>query len=504
MDRKSWSRLWSAFAVALLLTALAPLAHAQGVTTGSMSGIARDAQGGVMPGVAVSALHEPSGTTYESVTQGDGRFFIAAMRVGGPYTVTAKIPGFKDEVRPNQVVNLGTSTDLTFTMSVAGVAESVTVVGTSDTVFSSSRTGASTAVLREELASLPTVSGRMNDMTRLSPQYGGSGTFAGQDNRMNNITVDGSYFNNSFGLAGQPGDRTGVAPISLEAIEQVQVSVAPYDVRQGNFVGAGVNTVTRSGTNAFTGSVYYRYRNESFVGTKAGANTFNPGTFKTTDIGEWVGGPIIKNKLFFFESWEKQEDSRPLTTYTSNPGGAPATGNMTRVLSSDLSGLSSFLSSKFKYDTGPFDNISKTTPGKPFLIKGDYNLNGSNKITFRYNQLASNTPVMLSSSGSYGSPSGRQTFSNNFLSYQNSNYQIMENILSGIGEWNGVFGGNKANNLIVGYTKQDESRNSRGTLFPWPRYVHGQRAALKFLVVELLDGFVGLFGRREFNEGEAA
>ena len=124
---------------------------------------------------------------------------------------------------------------------------------------------------------LPTVSGRINDITRLTPQYGGSGSFAGQDNRMNNITVDGSYFNNSFGLGGQPGDRTGVAPISLEAIEQVQVSVAPFDVRQANFVGAGVNTVTRSGTNRLSASIYHRFRNESFVGTEAQGLAFNPG-----------------------------------------------------------------------------------------------------------------------------------------------------------------------------------------------------------------------------------
>src|SRR5262249_57873348 len=160
----------------------------------------------------------------------------------------------------------------------------------SEAVCSSRHRGAATAVMREELASLPTISGRINDMTRLSPQYTGGGGFAGADNRMNNITVDGAYFNNSFGLAGQPGDRTGVAPISLEAIEQVQVSIAPFDVRQGNFVGAGVNTVTRSGTNKLTGSGYYRYRNESYVGTEAAGQAFNPGTFKTTNRGERVGG----------------------------------------------------------------------------------------------------------------------------------------------------------------------------------------------------------------------
>ena len=162
-------------------------------------------------------------------------------------------------------MSLGVTQDLDFSLKVATVAETITVVGQSDPVFSSGRTGAATAVMREDLATLPTISGRITDITRLTPQYGGSGTFAGQDNRANNMTVDGAYFNNSFGLGvttGGIGDRTGVAPISLEAIEQVQVSVAPYDVRQGNFTGAGVNTVTRSGTNNFTASAYYRTRNE--------------------------------------------------------------------------------------------------------------------------------------------------------------------------------------------------------------------------------------------------
>src|SRR5206468_11864757 len=172
-------------------------------------------------------------------------------------------------------------------------------------------TGAATAVTRDDLEILPTVSGRINDLTRLSPEYTGSGTFSGQDNRMNNITVDGSYFNNSFGLGGQPGDRTGVAPISLEAIEQVQVNVAPYDVRQGNFVGAGINTVTRGGTNRLTGSAYHRFRNERFVGTEAKALPFNPGTFNTRTTGVWAGGPILKNRLFAFGNFEDQSDTRP-------------------------------------------------------------------------------------------------------------------------------------------------------------------------------------------------
>ena len=201
-----------------------------------------------------------------------------------------------------------------------------------DPVFSSSRTGAATAVSRADIAELPTISGRISDVTRLTPQASGT-SFAGQDNRQNNMTVDGSYFNSPFGLGeGQPGGRTGVAPISLESIEQVQVSVAPFDVRQGNFVGAAVNTVTRSGTNQLTASVYHRMRNEDFVGTEANGLTVNPGTFTFRDTGVWAGGPIVRNRLFVFGNYENEEDKRPLHTFRANNGGEPVGGNVTRVL----------------------------------------------------------------------------------------------------------------------------------------------------------------------------
>ena len=169
----------------------------------------------------------------------------------------------------NVEINLGVATDLNVDVKPIAVTETVTVTAQSDTVFSSGRTGAATSVNRETLASMPTVRGLISDFTRLTPQTSGANSFGGADNRMNNMTVNGAAFNNSFGLGGQPGERTGVAPISLEAIEQVQVSIAPYDVRQGNFVGASVDTITRSGTNSLRGSVYHRFRNEDFVGTEA-------------------------------------------------------------------------------------------------------------------------------------------------------------------------------------------------------------------------------------------
>src|SRR5262249_34268133 len=189
------------------------------------------------------------------------------------------------------------------------------------------------------------------DLTRLTPQASGS-SYAGGDNRENNMTVDGSSFNNSYGLGdGQPGGRTNVAPISLESIEQVQVSIAPFDVRQGNFVGASVNTVTRSGANQPTGSFYYRYRNQDFIGSNAHGFFVNPGTFTDRNIGFWVGGPIVKNRLFAFANYENQKNTAPLHTFLANTGGQPVGGSTTRVLASDLDALSAFLKTNFGYDT---------------------------------------------------------------------------------------------------------------------------------------------------------
>lgn len=464
MNNSRRLRALSAIAAALMFVASAATARAQGVTTASVTGIVQDAQGGVIPGATIVATHEPSGTTYEATTQGDGRFLIPGMRVGGPYRITAALSGFATEEKTNVTLSLGATQDLEFSLKLAGVSETVQVVAETSPVFSSTRTGAVTAMTRDELATLPTISGRINDITRLSPQAGSGGTFAGQDNRMNNITIDGSYFNNSFGLGGQPGDRTGVAPVSLEAIEQIQVSVAPYDVRQGNFVGAGVNMVTRSGTNRLVGSVYTRYRNESFVGTDAAGLAFNPGTFKTTNTGAWLGGPIIRNKLFVFGSFERQEDVRPITNFRANRGGEPAVGGVTRVLASDLQGISTFLRNNFNYDTGGFDDLDDTTPAKPFLVKTDYNLGNRNKISFRYSQLSSRTDVNLSGSSAAGF--GRGTNSTNFLNFQSSNYQILENFKSGIGEWNSFLGDKMSNSLVVGYTTNDESRGVP-QLFPF-------------------------------------
>jgi hypothetical protein len=350
---------------------------------------------------------------------------------------------------------------------VRAIAVQETVVVTAqaaDAVFSSSRTGAAMSVSRADIALLPTISGRISDLTRLTPQATGT-SFAGQDNRQNNMTVDGSYFNSPFGLGqGQPGGRTLVAPISLESIEQVQVSVAPYDVRQGNFIGGAVNTVTRSGTNQFTGSVYYRKRNEDYVGTEARGLAVNPGTFTFKNIGVWAGAPIVRNKLFVFGNYEDEKRSAPLHTFTANTGGQPVGGSVSRVLASDLDTLSAYLKQNFSYTTGGYQNLPAETPAKRYLLRGDYNMSNSNKISFRYSQLDSSDGKILSGSTSAGL--GR-TLGTGFLPFAASNYAQLENIKSGVGEWNAVLGSSMSNSMIGGYTTNNENRTDPGKLFPF-------------------------------------
>jgi hypothetical protein len=440
---------------------------AQGVTTSAIDGLVVDADGQARPGAHVLAVHTPSGTTYSTVSRGDGRFSIPGMRVGGPYRVTVSLIGFEPWVVEDVLLNLGVATNLQVDLRETAIElEGIRVTAT-DAIFSSERTGAATSVSRQALAAMPTINRRIEDFARLTPQYSGTGfgfSFAGQDNRLNNMTVDGSYFNNSFGLSGQPGDRTGVAPISLDAVEQIHINIAPYDVRQGNFVGAGVNTVTRSGTNQLRGSMYYQHRNEGWVGTDARGLDVDPGSFRFNQIGGWLSGPIIRNRLFYFVSLENEGLTEPATTFRANRGGEAIEGGVTRVEAGVLDQLSSYLATNFGYETGPYQGYDHETPAFRFLTKLDYNIDDRNKLSLRYTHLDSRTDVLASNSSSLGFGNRRSNV--NAINFQNSNYIIQENIRSVVGELNSMVRPNMANNLIIGYTYHDESRDSRGTFFP--------------------------------------
>ncbi|CAG1770509.1 partial Protein oar, partial [uncultured bacterium] len=439
---------------------------AQVITTGSMSGVVKDRNGEPLPAANIVVLHEPSGTVYGSAARMDGKFNVPGLRVGGPYKVTASYVGYSKQTIENVYLELGQNFTVEFVLSEDALqVGEITITAERGEIISADRTGTSTNIKRESIERLPTISRRMEDVTRLTPQFGRNSSFGGIDNRLNNITIDGSYFNNSFGLAGLPGDRTGVSPISLDAVEQIQVNISPFDVRQGNFVGAGVNSVTKSGTNEYSGSVYYNYRNNDMVGEKAKDAVINVGTFKFNQFGLRVGGPIIENKLFFFANFETDNLTQPGTTFLANNGGQPIGGNVTRVLARQLDSLSTFLGSNFNYETGPYQGYDFETPSTRFLFKLDYNLDNSNKISLRYTHLDSYTDVLLSNSSSLGFGTRRSNL--NGLNYQNSNYKILEDIRSIVGEWNSIISSNLTNNLIVGYTYNDESRESMGTMFPF-------------------------------------
>ena len=472
--RSAWARVVAVLAIVAF--AAVPAIHAQGVTTASITGVVTDSANVPLAGAHVSAVHRPSGTQYVASTNAEGRFFIPGMRIGGPYTVTVSSIGYRRAAEDRIFLQLGVGADLRFKMGQVSVElEALTVTGETDPVFSSNRTGAATALTNEQVSALPTISRRVEDMLRLTPQYSPNSngySFAGQMNYYNNMTIDGSYFNNSFGLGSQPGDRTGVAAVSLDALDQIEVNVAPYDVRQGNFVGAGINMVTKSGTNDFRGSLYYNARNNHFVGTHAGANTFNPGTFKYNDIGVNLGGPIIKDRLFFFASYENDAQTAPGTTFLANTGTQTVGGNITRVLASDLDALSSYLQSNFNYTTGPYQGYDFKIPSTRFLTRLDFNVNSRNKISVRYNLLNSQSPQLVSNSNSLGV--GNRRTSVNSLNFSNSNYAIMENNRSIVGEWNSTISSLFSNNFIIGYTKSDESRVTISP--PW------------FPLVEILNG----------------
>lgn len=430
------------------------------VTTASIDGIVVDSNGEPLAGANVVAVHEPSGTKRGVSTRSNGRFTIPNLRIGGPYTVTATFVGFQKQDQGDITLTLGKTQTVNFQMveDVADLSEIVVTAGSED--INDGRTGAATTIDNAEITKLPTITRSAEDIYRLSPSSDGN-SFAGRNDQFNNFSLDGSIFNNPFGLdAATPGGQSNAQPISLDAIDQIQVSVAPYDVTQAGFTGAAVNAVTKSGTNNYEGSVFGYYRNEDLTGgTVAGNDIFVP-DLTQSQAGFSLGGPIMEDKLFFFANFEFDLRDDLGSNFLADGPGVSGT-NVSRVDEADLLAVSNLLESRYDYQTGAFERYSHDTDNNKGIFKLDWNINDSHSLTATYNFLDA-----FREQNAHPSALGRRGPDATTLQFFNSGYRINNKIQSGIVELRSIFGNKYSNKLQVGFTHFDDSRDPFSSPFP--------------------------------------
>ncbi|RZK42507.1 MAG: TonB-dependent receptor [Hymenobacter sp.] len=469
----------------LLLTVLAvQQGWAQGTTTSSLVGTITDQKGELLPGATIIAVHTPTGTQYVGPSNAQGRYSIQNMRVGGPYTVKISFVGFQDFTRDNVFLILGQDQRIDAKLGDAAtqLAEA-TVVGTNPrSILNAERSGPITNISTEQLQQLPTINRSVNDFLRLTPQASpiSTGSIGGGNYRQNNITFDGSDFNNNFGIGGNlPANGS---PISLDAIETLTVNIAPFDVRQSGFVGSAVNAVTRSGTNQVQGSVYGFYRNQKYYGTNVGGAELPAlNNVSVKQYGFRVGGPIIKDKLFFFLNAERSTEDVPgqqnvASTAATGPGSYGSANNITKTSAATLDSYSSYLQNTYGYATGPYQGYNFQNERTQVLGRLDWNINNKNRLSVRYNQVKSNVPSFLSTSRS---PLGSfpNTRSSLFaLPFANSNYSTEYNFYSGALELNSTLGSRIFNTLRATYTHQNEPRSTNSSVFPFVDILDGTGA----------------------------
>jgi len=461
----------------LLSACIAVSAFAQ-ITTASLGGRVVDGNGEPVPGVAVVATHTPSGTSYGVVTNADGRYAIQGMRAGGPYEVEVSSLGYTTATYTGITLQLAETYSLNAELKEESLnlGEAV-VIATPASKFSTEKTGAATNINNEQIAALPTISRSIEDITKLSP-YGGNGmSFAGTDGRTANFTVDGANFNNNFGLSDAlPG---GGSPISIDAIEEMQVVISPYDVRQNNFVGGGVNAITKSGTNTFKGTAYYYHRNENMRGNMVDGDAIATARDmdRTTIYGFTLGGPIIKNKLFFFVNYEQTTKPTVANSWHASEGAATEgdiNKNQSRVGTDDLKKVSDFVKEKYGYDTGSWTDFPADEGVQKILARIDWNITNQHHLAVRYNRTV-NTRWSLPNQSS--SNCGQRTTESRVglygFSYANSMYSMLNNANTFSFDLNSRFSNVLSNQLLVTYSDLSDLRGTNSAEFPFVDILDG-------------------------------
>lgn len=424
------------------------------VTTSSLSGRTID-NSGILPGAIIQARHEPSGTTYQTVANEDGRFLIQGMRTGGPYTVVVSLIGYNKYTQNNINLRLGETYDIQAIVLSSSDKELGEVVVTANRrdIFDGKKTGAASNFSTSQINNTASVSRSVYDVTKLVPQASvtGSGmSFAGSNNRYNSFQIDGTVNNDVFGLSssGTNGGQAGANPISLDAIEEIQVVIAPFDVRQSGFTGGGINAITKSGTNTFHGSAYGYYNNQNFIGKTPGdvSGRTKLGDQSSKTYGATFGGPIIKNKLFFFGNVEQVKETYPSTNNIGTQSSSLNTGEVDQIITKikDLTG---------GYNGGGYGSQDIDTKSTKVLGRIDWNINAHNKFTARYSYL-----------------DGRKlVFSNKPAAalLNNSGYYMNNKTHSFVAELNSTFNDRWSNEFRFGYTRVRDSRDAVGQAMPY-------------------------------------
>ena len=444
------------------------------ITTSGMSGKVT-ADGEDVIGATIEVVHVPSGTKYQAVTNAKGMYAINGMRPGGPYRVNVSYIGYQSKSFDNVSLQLGQTYNLNVGLLEDAQQLGEVVVSAKATKFTTEKTGASTNIDNQMLQNMPSVSHSITDYTRLSP-YGGNGmSFAGADGRTANFTVDGADFNNNFGLSSNlPG---GGSPISIDAIEEMQVVISPFDVRQTNFVGGGLNAITKSGTNTFRGTAYVYHQNEQMRGDAVDGEQISGAREKdrTTTWGMTLGGPIIKNKLFFFVNGEMKKIPTVANRWRgSEDGVADADNYLSRTSLADLEKVSNYVRDKYGYNTGSWTSFPADKNNYKLLARLDWNITNQHRLSLRYNYTKNrNWLAPNASSMDGGSRSAYGRTSEMAMSYANSMYSMDNNVNSFSFDLNSRFSNELSNQLLVTYSKLDDVRGTNSSEFPFVDILDG-------------------------------